>query len=265
MKKTKKIKSFLKKNGKIAKSVLVIAIVLAAAGTTYALFSDRATSEANAISAGDANLKIKIPATDCSSWSDICPGKQWSNAYPGFADSYEVFLKNVSASPITLKVVPLVEETGSNQTLYDNTYMEITWDSGSQTTGRYSLQAWKSNTTLALKNLAQNEEAGPYLVKIDIPESAGNEVASANITFDIVFDATQMQEYSLTVQATGIGEVTGTGNYLEGSLADISASTEFPYMFFNWTGTGITDPNSASTTVLMDAEKTVTANFIVAP
>jgi predicted ribosomally synthesized peptide with SipW-like signal peptide len=259
----KALKSFALKHKKAGLTLLVIGVVCVTAGVTYALFSDRASSQANVISSGNADLKIMIPATGCGDWSDTCPGKQWSNVYPDFADSYEVFLKNASASPISLSVVPFVEETGSSQALYDNTYMEITWDNGSQSTGRFNLQAWKNNSAIQLKKLAQNEVAGPYLVKFDIPKELGNEIANSNIEFNLVFASTQLEFKLLTMVANPTigGTVAGTGRYFDGSLANITATAGAGYAFLHWEGTGITDVNAASTTVLMDGDKSVTAVF----
>ncbi len=48
--------------------------------------------------------------------------------------------------------------------------------------------------------------------------------------------------------------------YAEGTVVNISATPNPGYVFDHWTG-DVADPNSASTTVTMDADKTVTANF----
>jgi len=72
-------------------------------------------------------------------------------------------------------------------------------------------------------------------------------------------------EYTLTVNASPAegGTVTGNGTYDCGTLAPITASPNACYEFVNWSGTGINDTSAASTTVLMDGDKTVTANFEV--
>jgi len=68
---------------------------------------------------------------------------------------------------------------------------------------------------------------------------------------------------TLTVEAspTEGGTVTGDGTYDCCTYAPITATAVGGYDFINWTGTGITDPGSAETTVHMDGDKTVTANF----
>jgi len=47
-------------------------------------------------------------------------------------------------------------------------------------------------------------------------------------------------------------------------VVDISATPASGYQFVDWTG-DVVDPNSVSTTVTMDADKTVTANFELIP
>ena len=84
-----------------------------------------------------------------------------------------------------------------------------------------------------------------------------------NIT--AVFEETTPAFYELTMKATpgGAGTTTpslGTHNYSPGAVVSISASAEAGYHFVSWSG-DVADPNSASTTVTMNATKTVTANF----
>ncbi len=76
----------------------------------------------------------------------------------------------------------------------------------------------------------------------------------------------------LTVTSTAGGTVTTPGigdfNYPHGTNANIVASANVNYHFVNWTGTAfdankVANPNSPSTTVLMDADYTVQANFAI--
>ncbi|MEE4312312.1 MAG: malectin domain-containing carbohydrate-binding protein [candidate division KSB1 bacterium] len=52
----------------------------------------------------------------------------------------------------------------------------------------------------------------------------------------------------------------GTHQYPPGDIVDIAATPATGFQFVNWTG-DVQDPNIASTTVTMDGDKTVTANF----
>lgn len=73
--------------------------------------------------------------------------------------------------------------------------------------------------------------------------------------------------YTLTVQRSGNGSVSpsiGTHSYNEDTQVNVSASPSSGWAFDSWTG-DVADPNSASTSVFMDDDKTITANFIELP
>jgi hypothetical protein len=57
------------------------------------------------------------------------------------------------------------------------------------------------------------------------------------------------------------GATTGGGSYNQGTNATITATPAVGWQFVNWLGAGIANSASSSTTVVMDASKTVTANF----
>jgi hypothetical protein len=57
------------------------------------------------------------------------------------------------------------------------------------------------------------------------------------------------------------GSTSGDGPYDVGTSATITATPAPNWQFVSWSGSGIADANSASTTVSIDAAKTVTANF----
>jgi uncharacterized repeat protein (TIGR02543 family) len=70
-------------------------------------------------------------------------------------------------------------------------------------------------------------------------------------------------EYQLTMgSATGgsSSPTAGSYTYYSGDVVPLDATPSAGYHFVNWSG-AVVDPNSASTTVLMDAPKTVTPNF----
>ncbi len=75
----------------------------------------------------------------------------------------------------------------------------------------------------------------------------------------------------LTVSSTAGGTVTapglGTFTFAEGSVVPVVADANVDYHFVSWTGSAVTagdvaDPCSASTTVTMDANYTLVANFV---
>jgi Fe-S cluster assembly iron-binding protein IscA len=91
--------------------------------------------------------------------------------------------------------------------------------------------------------------------------------ASTTVTMDadktITANFTQVGgvTYTLTITTNGNGSTTGAGTYAEGTVVNIMATPDAGWQFDSWTG-DVADPGSASTTVTMDADKTVTANFV---
>ncbi len=79
--------------------------------------------------------------------------------------------------------------------------------------------------------------------------------------------------YELQTSSTAGGSVTtpgeGTSDYAAGLVVTIEATADAEYYFLEWTGTGVDagavdDPNSISTTITMNADYTVIANFVAA-
>ncbi|MFL2938231.1 MAG: PQQ-binding-like beta-propeller repeat protein [Opitutales bacterium] len=70
-----------------------------------------------------------------------------------------------------------------------------------------------------------------------------------------------LNSYELTLLAGSGGSVTGEGNFSHGILTAISATSDSGFSFNGWAGEGVSDPSSASTTVLMDQNRSVSATF----
>jgi uncharacterized protein (TIGR02145 family)/uncharacterized repeat protein (TIGR02543 family) len=94
-------------------------------------------------------------------------------------------------------------------------------------------------------------------------------VITGNITLYAQWIDDDIPTYTLTVNANPAGcagALTGGGSYEAGIPANISVTAAENCTFEGWTGaTGITDASLASTSVLMDMDKTVTANFTEIP
>lgn len=80
--------------------------------------------------------------------------------------------------------------------------------------------------------------------------------SSTSVTANFV-----VNQYLLTVIPGNGGNVNGNGTFNHGVNAPITATPETGYFFSGWTGEGIADATSASTTVSMTQIRTVTANF----
>ena len=70
-----------------------------------------------------------------------------------------------------------------------------------------------------------------------------------------------LNQYSLSVNTGTGGSVTGNGTFDHGTDTPISATPQAGYYFSGWSGEGIEDNSSASTTVSMTRTRSVTASF----
>ncbi len=102
----------------------------------------------------------------------------------------------------------------------------------------------------------------------DIDTIASSDSATTTITMDEAKSVTAnfaSLRCILTAGSTGGGSVTipgeGTFIYDYDTVVDLVAVADECYEFVNWTGDSITHPDSATTTVTMNAAKSVTANF----
>jgi hypothetical protein len=73
--------------------------------------------------------------------------------------------------------------------------------------------------------------------------------------------------YRLTIASTTGGYVTptvGTHTYDAGTVVNLTATADADYRFVNWTGGGadVDDANAATTTITMNSDHSITANFV---
>ena len=101
--------------------------------------------------------------------------------------------------------------------------------------------------------------------EVDGSPVAGNPI---NVTMDAFHTAVatcHIPDYDLTVASSTGGSTTpteGTHPYTCGTVVDLVAEAETCYVFVNWTG-DVASSTSPTTTVTMDGDKTVTANFVL--
>jgi len=89
--------------------------------------------------------------------------------------------------------------------------------------------------------------------------------------FKIRAEIEEILEYDLTIDSTNGGEVTtpgeGTFPYDEGTVVDLVATPDADFRFVNWTGnvSTIANVNGATTTITMNDDYEITANFELIP
>ena len=72
-----------------------------------------------------------------------------------------------------------------------------------------------------------------------------------------------IQQFPLVLSAGPGGTVDGSGSYSYGANATIQATPTTGYVFNGWSGVGITNPNSATTTISMTESREASATFIL--
>jgi hypothetical protein len=92
--------------------------------------------------------------------------------------------------------------------------------------------------------------------------------ATTTVTMDSdkTVTANFIQVFTLTMAKVGSGTTdpaVGDHTCLDGTVVNITATPDSGWEFDSWSG-DVANPNSATTTVTMDAAQTVTANFVVA-
>ena len=122
-------------------------------------------------------------------------------------------------------------------------------------------------------NLVATPDAGYRFVKWtgDVGTIADVNDASTTITingdYSITANFEEIIEYDLTISSTERGSVTtpgvGTFNYDEVTVVNLVAEADEGYLFDEWTGDvgTIADVNAATTTITMNGDYSITANF----
>ena len=73
------------------------------------------------------------------------------------------------------------------------------------------------------------------------------------------------KSYTLSLTAGSGGTVSGAGSFAHGTSPTIVATPDTGYDFTGWSGTGVSNSSSASTTVSMTEARSLTANFLSSP
>jgi uncharacterized repeat protein (TIGR02543 family) len=124
-------------------------------------------------------------------------------------------------------------------------------------------------------NLVAEAEDGYHFVNWtgDVGTIVNANAAITTITMNGGYSITAnfVKEHSLTTSSTEGGSVTtpgeGTFTYAEGEVVNLVAEAEEGYRFDGWTGDvdTIPDVNAATTTITMQGDYTITANFAIPP
>lgn len=183
-------------NTRIALSLMSIVAALAVVGaSTFALFTDTATAVGNTFSTGNAGLLIsKTGEEETFTESIPSPAVLESGIFPGFSESYAFTLRNDSPEGVDLNLTADLANLGglfhgTDGSLPDKVLVK--WTCGDVVSGEYSVRQWIEGGNAELGVLPSGEDLA-CTMDVRIPESAGNEIAGSDITFDGVYNGTQV-------------------------------------------------------------------------
>jgi preprotein translocase subunit YajC len=127
-------------------------------------------------------------------------------------------------------------------------------------------------------NLVAEAEEGYRFVNWtgDVGTIANVNAAGTTITMDDDYSITAnfvrlVIQYDLTISSTSGGFVTvpgeGTFAFDEGTVVNLTAKADAGYLFVNWTGDvgTVANVNAATTTITMNGDYAITANFVDPP
>ena len=199
---------------------------------------------------------INITATPASGWQF----SEWTGA--GIADpiSASTTVTMDAAKTVTANFTQETAANNYNLTMSVSGSGDITPAAGSHS---YTQGAVVDITATPATGWQFSEWTGTGIAD---PSSAATTVtmdAAKTVTANFT-QQTAANNYDLTMSVDGSGTITpssGSHSYAQDEVIDITATPATGWQFSGWTGDGIADPDSASTTVTVDAAKTVTAKF----
>jgi|GEM_PF-1492370 len=140
----------------------------------------------------------------------------------------------------------------------------VTANMRGETRGSGSVSGGLAYVTVSTKSGDQAGDAITFFINGTLPAGSASFVPGESETPISLSATSPPVQYTLTINTNGNGSVSGAGTYNKDTVVNVSATPASGWKFDNWTGP-VADANSASTTVTMDANKTITANFSQLP
>ena len=232
---------------------------------------------------GPAGATFEPPLTLTMTYDpgEIPEGVAEEDLYIAYWDSSEWVILETTVDTVAKTVscqvshfTPFAVFSPAPEVRYDLTISSTT--GGSVTTPGEGTFTYDEGTAV---NLVATPDSGYRFVSWtgDVDTIADTASASTSITMDgnysitASFEAIPPDEYGLTISSTTGGSVTtpgeGTFTYDEGTAVNLMAEADEGYRFVNWTGDvdTIADIASASTSITMDGNYSITANFEEVP
>jgi len=188
---------------KILTFSIIAVLVVIAVGATYAYFSHSVRIEGISITSGNADLKILVEYNGTYT-DDPTIISQYAQAmlvdlYPGQSGEQDFFLKNSSASPISLDTYFKLEKTKGDNPLANATELKLKRMNGYES-GWHSITWWADNSPgkgwRMMENpgepevIAQNEMHG-WTLYGRVRTDAGNEIEDQTLGLSVTINAEQ--------------------------------------------------------------------------
>ena len=168
---------------------------------------------------------------------------------PPFQENLIMSVTGPAASIAWPLVVKMVGETGDAN-------MTISWPDISSVPAKYTALELRATGGTTLANMKSVDH---YTFS-----AAEGQIYS----FQIRAEVEEIPEYDLTISSTEGGSVTRPGEgaftYIQAAVVTLVAQADEGYRFVDWTGdvSTITNVNAASTTITMNGDHSITANFV---
>jgi len=188
-------------------------------------------------------------------------------AYPEDEVEVTVTFENLLAEPKAFGLMEVIPDgweftrgTDDASAFKDINYPTIEWvwfvvDAGATKTVTYTL------------TVPTDAEAGNYAINGTVTGAEVENPVGGDTTITVEEEEAPPVQYDLTIASTVGGEVTNPGEgkfpYDEGTVVSLVASPDSGYKFVSWTGNvgTIADANDASTTITMNGDYSIVANF----
>ena len=187
--------------GKMKAALVSIVTIAVAAGFlvagTISYFSDTSTMSGLTFSTGNANLKI----TQCymHEWYDNANASTLGvslpqNLYPGYEGTWDhpdgcIFLGNFGT--VDLNITATVTGYTQNVSVWNTIQMKLAWVGNSDGTGFHTLHWWAINHAKIFDGPLGHNNNSSVKIMLKVPAGAGNEIANAQVSFNIEFDGVQ--------------------------------------------------------------------------
>ncbi len=140
----------------------------------------------------------------------------------------------------------------------------VTASMNGRTAGSASVSGGSYSLTI---NTIEGDAAGNSITFYVDGNSAGSATLNPGAITQLNLSATSpLPSYTLTIGTSGGGNASGAGTYTSGTVVNISASAAYGWIFSGWTGdtSTVANTSSASTTITMNGDYSITANFVEA-